>query len=724
MGKTFSENWHRVASLRLGLRPTVLVRLHHYRGEPWYVLHERLRNGFFRVNPVTWRFIARLDVSATVDEVWRRAIEDDPAGTPGQEEVFQLLMQLYGSNLLYLDGSADERRLLERGEAKKRKPFLNRLSQLMFMRIPLLDPEPWLRAAQPWIRGLISLPGALVALALVGWGAAELVMAGNRAFVQATELLQGHNIVLLYLAIFVAKGLHELGHAVVSKRFGCEVRTIGVMLLMFTPLPYVDVSSSWALRDRWQRAAIGAAGMMVDIVVAAVASIVWAHTPYGQVNDLAYNLMFTTAIYTVLFNLNPLMRFDGYYILSDLVGIPNLHEQSKQAFRRLFRARLLREGPSDEEPPHSPGVAAGLVGFFLASNLYRLFVMAGIVFFIADAYFGVGLVVAVALGLTSFVLPLKEYVKTVRDPVFRHRHRTFLRRACAVAALLVLAFLLVPVPDNRVLRGVAEAASQAPVFTEASGLVAAVHVPSGTWVEAGTPLVDLVNPELEAEIRGTEAQAVRAELMAAKSVEEGAVDLAPIEERLRTLATIRETLAQQRAALQVRAAQAGTWVAPDLAHKQGAWVGRGTELGKLIDDRSHVFRGVIRQEEAAVLVAGDPRSADRRVVEVRLEGERGRSLAASGMTLVPYSRDRLPSAALGPAAGGEVPVTTADPTGRQSVEPYFLLEARIDGAVPSMDGAGVRNGRAGWIRVPLPWRPLAEQVWTWTQQFFQRRYRI
>ncbi|MBF0311630.1 MAG: hypothetical protein HQL56_19130 [Magnetococcales bacterium] len=717
MGKTFSENWFRVANLRLGLRTTVSVRLHRYREEPWYVLHEKINNTFHRVSPATWRFISRLQIDATIDEIWRQSIEEDPRETPGQEEIFQLLMSLHQNNLLYLEGGADERRLLERGEEKKKKPFLARLSELMFLRIPLVDPDPWLNRLQKPIRLLFGWPGALVSLVFLVWGVWELLLGGDRAWNQAQHLLQWHNVILLYLAIFVSKGLHEFGHAALCKRYGAPVRHLGFMLLMFSPLPYVDVTSSWTLRNRFQRAAIGCGGMLVDLVVASIATVVWAHSPPGAVNEIAYNLMFTTAIYTVVFNLNPLMRFDGYYILSDLIGVPNLHESCKATFQRWFRHRFL--SMEEEGEGLKPGETAAKVTFFLGSNLYRLFVMGGIVLFVADSYMGVGLVVAVAMALTSFVLPLQQQLQSLKSPLFRYQQKRLLQRGGVIAGLLALLFLFAPAPDHRTLTGVSEAALSSPVYAETEGLVKRIHLYSGAWVEQGTTLLEMENPELEAEIQGVEAQLQHTRLLAAKSVDEGAVDLAPLQERLRTLNALKNSLLQRKQALQVVASQDGYWVAPEIAYRTGVWLARGAELGKLVDDRSHIFRGVVVQEAAAALLQADPEE-----MEVRLEGETGLTLQARELTLVPHSRETLPSAALGPAAGGHVPVTTADPSGKQSAEPYFLLQVLLTDKPGEVGSSPVRSGRSGWIRVKLPWRPLSLQLWTATRQFFQRRYRL
>jgi putative peptide zinc metalloprotease protein len=286
--------------------------------------------------------------------------------------------------------------------------------------------------------------------------------------------------------------------------------------------------------------------------------------------------------------------------------------------------------------------------------------------------------------------------------------------------LAVLLFLLlVPMPDNRVLPGVAEARRHTPIYSETGGLVSAVPVPSGTWVETGTVLVELSNPELDSELAALAAQIAQTTLLAARTVSEGAVDLVPVQERLRTLSQLKDTLLRQRAALIVRAPHDGYWVAPEVGYRRQAWLARGVELGRVVDDRGQRFVGVIRQEAAALLT-----QASRQGIEVRLEGELDTAHAASGLVLVPHSHATLPSAALSPVAGGQVPVSAADPSGRQSAEPFFMLLADIESPPGPRRALGVRSGQAGWIRLHMPWRSLAAQAWVGIRQFFQRRYQL
>ncbi|MBF0435083.1 MAG: hypothetical protein HQL77_06890 [Magnetococcales bacterium] len=136
MSRTFSDNWYRIADLRLSLRPGVAIRLHHYRGEPWYVLHERAHAGFFRVNAVTYRFLMKLHVTRTIGELWRQAVDDAPEETPGQEEVFELVIALYRANLVTIAGGVDENKILERAQHKKKSLWRHVFPSCFFLKFP------------------------------------------------------------------------------------------------------------------------------------------------------------------------------------------------------------------------------------------------------------------------------------------------------------------------------------------------------------------------------------------------------------------------------------------------------------------------------------------------------------------------------------------------------------------------------------------------------------
>jgi putative peptide zinc metalloprotease protein len=717
MKRTFFDQWHRISSLRVGLRPGIVARLHPDGPEPWYVLHQPSHAGYFRLSPGSYRFVCQLNPSCTVDQSWRKAVEEIPELAPGQEETYELLSALYRNNLLYVEGGVDDLKLVQRHLQKKKKPLANRLAELLFMRIPLWDPEPWLKRHQAFFAWLWQWPlGCLVGTVLV-WALLEFFLAGPRVWSQAQDILQLGNLLPLYLAIFVTHLFHEMAHAIACKHFGGQVRTMGVMLLMFTPLPYVDLSSSWTFRDRFKRAWVGSAGMASDLFVGAVATIVWAYSPPGMLNELAYNLMFSTAIYTFLFNINPLMRFDGYYVLSDLVGVPNLHEAAKEQFKRWWGKVVLGQLTDSLQEYVSVQRQWGLSLFYVTSNVYRWAVMLGIVLFVADQYWGIGLVVGIALIYSTFLLPMKTLWQPLRNPVFVSQQKRKIRMATLALVLLLGAFLWLPLPESRALRGVVEASQNTALFAQSSARVVKVHASSGQWVEAGQLLVELENPELLEELRAVDAQLLQTQAQERKAIFEGSVDLAPLQIKLATLMQAQAHFQYQRTALRIVAPHQGYWTSQDMRHLAGSWVARGKEIGSVVDERQHVFLGVVGQAVALNLDALNAADA-----HVRVEGERELEHQVSRLTVVPHSQKNLPSVALTPLAGGDLAVSAKDQSGRQALEQFFLIRAALKDT-PREESVYL-NGRSGWIRLQLPARPLAPRVLESVQQFFQRRYQV
>ncbi|SFR15870.1 biotin/lipoyl-binding protein, partial [Poseidonocella sedimentorum] len=497
-----------------------------------------------------------------------------------------------------------------------------------------------------------------------------------------------------------------------------------VMLLLFTPLPYADLSSAWTFRNKWRRAAVGAAGMYADAISCAVATLLWAHSPPGAINEIALNVMFVTAVYTLFFNSNPLMRFDGYFILSDLVEIPNLHQAAKSQFNARMRLWLLRE-PLPPEARVSPRRVAFLIGFFVVSNVYRIMIMAGIVIFIADQYFGLGLVVAAALVLNAFVLPLVKLVKPLASPHFRRKHARPLRIMALVGAGLIALLVFLPVPDYRRLSGVVAPLRSAQVLAPAAGVLRDAPLRTGDRVAPGDLIARLENPELDLQLENLEARLRGAELRAVRSRSRASADLAAIEEEIAGVRASLDSLRDEARRLTLRATRAGVWRDAGLTGRRGSWLSQGAVIGEIIEPDGHVFRAVLRQE-AAEGVAGLPASA----AALKLEGARALELPVTALQLVPYSRRDLPSQSLGSAGGGDLAVRVDTPTnpsaapGSQAVERFFLLTAGLDLAAAPELGQSALTGRSGWLRLTLAPRPIAAQLWTTVQQFFQKRYKL
>ena len=707
MPSTFSESWYRIASQRICLRPQARVHKQYFRGERWYVVYDPLNNHFFRLRPAAYDFVARLRLDRTVEEAWLEALEQNPEEAPGQEDALQLLAQLYHSNLLYYQLAPDSEKLFERYRKRREREIRGQLLNIMFVRIPLLDPDAFLARSLAVVGKLISPLGTLLWLMVVGYGLKLAVDHFPALYDQGQAVLAPGNLALLYLGFVLSKVLHEFGHAYVCRRYGGEVHVMGVMLLVFTPVPFVDGTSSWAFRSRWQRIFAASAGMLAEIFLAALAAIVWASTGPGLVHSLAYNIMFAASVATILFNANPLLRFDGYYVLSDLINIPNLSTRASQqliylterygfGYRKALKpSRLRRE-------------AIWLTLYGIASHLYRIVIFAGIILFVADKFLLLGLVLAVVCIVAWVFVPIGKFLYYLATSPRLERSRVRAIGVAASAASAVTALLLlVPFPNSFKAPGVIQADSHAYVMGRSPGLLRAVLTPGCRAVTKGQPLVQLEDRELGNSLEEALAQYRQAQAMERRALLDGQVNLNSAEDYRAAVEQRVDLLRQQRDDLTIRAELGGQWVAPRLTTLKGSYLHRGQPLGQILSPEAFYFSAAVSQKEVSRLFENQVQGTD-----VRLYGQAAQALGVERVEYIPAERQKLPSAALGWAGGGEVATDRTDSSGRQAAEPFFEVRAHIAPGAP----VPLCHGRSGKIRFRLAPQPLFQQ---WSRKLSQ-----
>lgn len=714
-GKTFSESWYRVAGQRLCLRPDVQVRRQYYRGERWIVLENPFRNQFFRIRKEAYDFVSRLGPDRTVEEAWRQCLEVFPETAPGQEAVIRLLAQLYYANLLQYDSASDTAKLFDRYRKGQQQQTRATLMQLMFMRIPLLNPDRFLVATLPWVRWLIGPAGLVLWLGIVGLGLKVAIENFSQLVQQSEGMLTPEKLPLLYVAMAGLKALHEFGHAYVCRRYGGQVNVMGVMMLVFTPAPYVDVSSSWSFRNRWQRVLVGLAGMMVELVVASLALLVWVRTGTGTLHNLAYNLIFIASISTLIFNLNPLLRFDGYYILSDLLDIPNLYQKAFQHLRHLLERYVLGIKNS-RSPSESVREKSWLVVYGVASAIYRVVVFGGILLFVADRFLLLGIVMAVVCFISWIIIPAARLVYYLGASPKLERSRPRAIAICASFAVVLIACLqFIPFPSHFRADGVLLAKQRASVATLVAGRVKAVVASPNKPVRAGDPLLVLENEQLDVMLAAARAQLQESEARWRAALSVDVTRLAPLASRVEASKRVVEQLQQDHSNLVVRAAFDGLWVLPRTEELAGRWVPRGTALGLLIDPNSFEFSATVAQEELDRLFTRKHQQA-----EVRMHGECGQRLALGTLKVLPAEQYVLPTIALGWAGGGNIPVSRKDQQGRVAAEPFFS----VIGVVSNAQSVAMLHGRTGVARFDVAPEPLLPRGMRVFWQFLQKRYQL
>jgi putative peptide zinc metalloprotease protein len=710
----FSASWYRVEGLTPRLRSHAQIHRHRYRGETWFVLQDSANDRFLRFTPAAHFVIDMMDGVRTVDAIWHAAASELGDDAPTQDEMIQLLGGLHTSDVLRCDVPPDAAELFQRGQKQERQQRTMKLLSPFSIRFRLLDPERFLRRALPLVKPLIGGWGALLWLAVVV-PAAVLIPIHWTDLTQnfLDHLLAPQSLLAIWLIFPILKGLHEFGHGFAAKAFGGEVHEMGVMFLVFTPVPYVDASCSWAFRSKYQRALVGAGGMIVELFIAALAFYVWLAVEPGTVRALAYNVLIVGGLTTLLFNANPLLRFDGYYILSDLIEIPNLAKRSNQFVG--FLAERYAIGNKKAEPPYTaPGEPAQLVAYSLSAFVYRLFIVAAILGWILSKSFVAGLLLGTLAIVTWFGIPIYKMLNhLLTSPRLRNRRARSLAICGGVVAFVLVCLALIPVPLRTRAEGVVWMPEEAVVRARTAGFVARVVAQPDTRVAPGDLLIETRDPVLEAE---ADTLAGRVHELEAHVAQDRADDRAQVQITLDQLRYARQSLAdadRRRAELDVRSQVSGRFVLPRAEDLPGRFVSQGQLLAYVLDVRDVTVRAVVPQDDVDLV---RQRTTG---VEVRLADRIAETYPAKVRRIVPAASADLPSSALGRSGGGGVPVDPSDPSGGRSVESMFEAVLELPAGVPVVNAGG-----RVYIRFDHGLEPLGMQWYRRLRQLFLSRFHV
>ncbi|MEQ9125150.1 MAG: peptidase M50, partial [Alphaproteobacteria bacterium] len=612
----FSQSWYRVADLKPRLRSHAQMHRMRFRGQVWHVLQDHQNSQFHRISPAAHLMISLMNGRRTMAEIWSLVGERAGANQPTQDESIQLLAQLHRADLLDGGIAPDMEELAYRSGVQQRRNLLLKIRNPLALRLPLLDPDRFLDATMPLVRPAFSAIGFAVWLCLVCFGGVLAALNWPELTSNlADRVLSAENILLMLLVYPAVKSLHELGHAYATKRWGGEVHEIGLMFLVLIPVPYVDASASSAFREKRRRAIVGGAGIMVEMALAAAAMIVWANVEPGIVSAVAFNVMLIGGVSTVFFNGNPLLRFDGYYVLCDLVEIPNLGTRANRHVFYLIERRLF--GVTGlESPATAPGERGWFVCYALAATVYRLFIVVAIALFVAEALPVAGVVLAVWALANMFVFPLAKGVRHMATaPRLRGRRRRAFAVSGVAAGLVLVALLGVPAPYATVVEGVVWAPDEAAVRARADGVVAAfLHAPNES-VSTAEPLALLEDPTIAPTLRRDAArlEELRLRLDAARMTD--LVQAAVLREQIRIAEADLAKTREVQAALTLRSERTGAFIVPDAGAMIGRFMRKGELFGYVWDGVDPIVRVVVPQTEIDLVRSStfrvDVRFADR-----------------------------------------------------------------------------------------------------------------
>jgi putative peptide zinc metalloprotease protein len=490
------------------LRPDLVVQPQFYEGMTHYVIKDPLALKYFRFKIEEYFLLQQFDGKLTLQEVKKAFERKYRPQTISIEDLTRFVAQLHEAGIIHIDSPEQAKVLIRRRKKNRWRKIWAFLANILFIKIPIIDPERLLTRMYPFFRWIftrtfvtLSTLSMVLALALVGsqWKTFYDKLPDFQSF------FNWWTIASFWVCLAVVKVIHEFGHGLTAKHFGGEVHEMGILFLVLTPALYCDVTDSWLLPNKWKRIWISAAGIYVECFLASIATFVWWYSTPGLLNSLAMATMFICSVNTILFNANPLLRYDGYYVMADWLEIPNLRIKSTQFFGYLVQEKVLGlEIPVQSYLPRSRRIL--FVTYACASYVYRWFVTFAILWFLSQflkpwKLESVSYLLAAGALVPLVGMPLYQIVKFLRTPGRLRKVKKARAAAFGVAAIaLVAGILLIPTPLRIQGSLVLKLAKPEEVYAEVEGRLVDLKVRNGQWVKKDTVLANLSNPEKEKEL--------------------------------------------------------------------------------------------------------------------------------------------------------------------------------------------------------------------------------
>ena len=675
----------RLHGVRVGVRHELDVTRHLFRGEVSYVLRDPITFRSHAIGPRDYRTLTRIGPELTLGQVFAKLVEEGTLEPDQQAEYYQFVLSLHRMGLLMLPISDDQAlyKRYEQVRAAKRKMLWK---SALFYQMPLVNPDAFLNRTCRRFGWLFSKPVAAIWAVLFAVSLAVIFQRWNDLTGLLPTLLSVESIVMSWLILVGLKVVHEFGHAYACKHFGGHVPEMGAYFILFTPCAYMDASACWGFTKRRDRLMVCLGGMYFESFCAIAALFVWATAPPGFVQTMSYQVFVLASIVTLAFNANPLMRFDGYFILSDLLQIPNLRTRATNYAQSLFNQNIL--GVRTAEGPDGLGLKVFFVVFAIACAVYRVFIVLGICSMIAVKLFIVGMGLAAVYVLSELTQVL---TKTCKFLWFDERTEHVRFRAIATSVLLLalvpLLVMLTPSPGRVQAAGIVKAEHEHHVAWRTQGVLTERFVEPGRWVRQGDALAMIEDPMLVAQHAAAQSRV---------AAREAAADLALTQDPAAAAAARRElAFALREAALLQEQLDRQTAVAPASGRvvkilddrTLGHFARPGEAVATLADGRWRIKAYVNEQVMSrAAFAVGD-------TVRCRLESDALRTVTGTVIDVAPVGVREVTEQALLSHAGGPVAVM---PDSGRTQQAWYAIDVDVS---PNPDTALAYGMR---VQVLLP----------------------
>jgi putative peptide zinc metalloprotease protein len=704
----FSDQWYKLSGLHPFLRPTVVVERQWVRGELWYLLTPATGSATYRLNKSAYSFIGRCNGRKTIQAIWDDLLAAEPEATLTQHEVIEVLVAVQAKGFVEFEKTADARQLLEDIASERRRETRQRLNPLSF-KVKLGNPQRWLSKLE-WLAPMIFSSVGLTLFAMVlAVGIFNLVEEFQALEQFAAQWLATPRLILIVWLVYpFIKLVHETAHALAVLRWGGRVQEVGISLMLLFPVPYVDASDASRFTRPYQRALVGAAGIFAELTLAVLGLLVWRFSQPGLINDIGFVVAFTGGVSTLLFNGNPLIKMDAYFVLSDVLQMPNLAQRSQTFFKQFVQKFLL--GMKGLKPaPRRPGEFIWLAFYSPVSWCYRILISIWMVLWIGEFSPTAGYAMAIFGAATLLIIPLAKSVWYLKNDLPAGPGSGYWQtqaRAFILFAVVVGVFGFAPMPERRVIAGVVWMPDRAQIKTQTEGFVEQVLASNGKVLEAGAGAVQMRDPAATTQLQ--KLQSKQEGLQAAVS-QTMMTDLAKsrqlqveLEQLNRQIAVETEKLAD----LVVRANTPGKVYINNANDIEGRFFKRGETIGFVMSpgdapkDFQPIVRVAVEQDDVALL------KGRVKAVELQLAGDTTNSYKSMLLRDTPAALSKLPSAALGDKGGGELTVDPQDKDGLRTARPAFAFDVFLPSDAIQSNGF---VGQKAHVRFDLGSSPLAAQ---------------
>lgn len=708
--------WQRLEILRPSLPRHIDFQRRDYNGELWYLLHDKSNGRFHRLTPSAYRLLSFMNGRNSLPQILQAAsapeFYESAEEIPTREELIHLLQYLHVADLLVCDMAPSTQELFARQQQKKKQRLLQFLMNPLVWKFSLGNPNRLLEKLLPLARIITSPAMGAIWLVCVSYALLQAAMHWTElTHGQMDKILSPQNLFLLWLTYPLLKVVHELGHGLFTKAWGGDVHEFGVIFMLGTPLPYVDASAATAFKTKRQRMLVSAAGMAVELFLASLALLLWLNLEASLLKDILYNIILIGSVSTLFFNGNPLMRYDGYHLVTDAFDQPNLASRANQQISFLVR-RYAYGLQGLFSPAASLREAISLGVYSIAALIYRLFILVSIILLAANYFPKFALVLALWLIGFQLIWPITKYLLFIaQHPLLQHTRKRAASFVVGGIAMVVLFLTVIPMPMSTSAEGVIWLPDNARIKAEASGEITQVFVADGEKVAKGQAVVQLTNPALNADLAIKQASLREYQARAQQAWGDDRSKAQLLTQDIEALRTDVELLQSRVDHLTVRSPASGQLRMTKHYQLLGSYLSQGDSIALIETNEPLRIRAALTQAEIGLV------RQSTKAVELRLASQPAREINAAISQQVPAGTFELPSPVLGAKGGGRISLDASKPEGTKTTQMIFLVDVTAANIV--------QNGQFGeraYVRFYHPAQPLGIQWYRALQQLFIRNF--